>query len=422
MNGVRKSHVAPLADSSDSAAGPPHTRDADASAQEPVICNNTRGVGAADAMRALSEKSIDRDRVDSGAADTRDRGLALNLGFNARWFWAALVVLWSVWIIHGFFQPLAWSAMLATATWPIYRRFKAWMPTRMASNVTPAIFTLLVSAFVLAPMVFAFGALAMQSRSVLDQIALADKVGLAAPSWLGSLPWVGARFSERWVALLGTPGGLSSWMRDSSAFPGLVSALGHIAVHHLFIISFSVIFLFFAYRDGEELASRMARLLRAAIGDSVTPCVELIVRAVRAMVVSMVAVSLFSGVLTGILYAVAGVRHAAVWGAVTGLFAMVPYLGHVVVAGVACSLLGDGAATSGLVVFVLGCAVHFVGDKIVRPILVGNAISLGFAWALMGSLGGLELMGLVGVILGPVVLALGISLWRKWVDDRTRQS
>jgi predicted PurR-regulated permease PerM len=40
----------------------------------------------------------------------------------------------------------------------------------------------------------------------------------------------------------------------------------------------------------------------------------------------------------------------------------------------------------------------------------------------MGSLGGLELMGLVGVILGPVVLALGISLWRQWVDDRTRQS
>jgi len=139
-------------------------------------------------------------------------------------------------------------------------------------------------------------------------------------------------------------------------------------------------------------------------------------------VVSMVAVALFSGVLTGIIYAVAGIKHAAVWGAVTGLFAMIPYLGYVVVAGVACSLAAGGSVTSGLAVFVLGCTVHFVGDKIVRPVLVGSAVKLGFVWVLMGSLGGLELMGLLGVLLGPVVLALGSSLWRQWVHDRTRSS
>jgi predicted PurR-regulated permease PerM len=338
------------------------------------------------------------------------------------WFWAALVVLLSAWIIHGFFQPLAWAAMLAAATWPIYRRFAAWMPSRMALSATPAVFTLLVLAFVLAPMVFAFGAVAVQAQSLLDQLALADKVGLAAPAWLESLPWVGARFAERWGVLLGTPGGLSSWVRDSAAFLGWVSTLGQFVAHHLFVISFSVIFLHFAYRDGDELVTRLDRLLRGTIGDSVAPCLELVVRAVRAMVVSMVAVALFSGVLTGIIYAVAGIKHAAVWGAVTGLFAMIPYLGYVVVAGVACSLAAGGAVTSGLAVFVLGCTVHFVGDKIVRPVLVGSAVKLGFVWVLMGSLGGLELMGLLGVLLGPVVLALGSSLWRQWVHDRTRSS
>jgi predicted PurR-regulated permease PerM len=149
----------------------------------------------------------------------------------------------------------------------------------------------------------------------------------------------------------------------------------------------------------------------------VAPCLELVVRAVRAMVVSMVAVALFSGVLTGIVYAVAGIKHAAVWGAATGLFAMIPYLGYVVVAGVACSLAAGGAVTSALAVFVLGCTVHFVGDKIVRPVLVGSAVKLGFVWVLMGSLGGLELMGLLGVLLGPIVLALGSSLWRQWVTS-----
>lgn len=342
----------------------------------------------------------------------------MTFDFSARWFWAALVVLLAAWIIHGFFQPLAWAAMLGAATWPIYRRFAAWMPSRLASSVTPAVFTLLVLAFVLAPMVFAFGAVAVQAQSLLDQLALADKVGLAAPAWLASLPWVGTRVAERWAALLGTPGGLSSWVRDSAAFLGWVRTLGQFVAHHLFVISFSVVFLHFAYRDGDELVTRLDRLLRETIGDGVAPYLELVVRAVRAMVVSMVAVALFSGVVTGIIYAAAGIKHAAVWGAVTGLFAMIPYFGYVVVAGVACSIAAGGAVTSALAVLVLGCIVHFVGDKIVRPVLVGNAVELGFVWVLMGSLGGLELMGLLGVLVGPIVLALSSSLWRQWVHVR----
>ena len=348
--------------------------------------------------------------------------MILKLGFRARWLWTALVVLLSVWIVHGFFQPLAWAAMLAVATWPIYRRFAAWMPSRVATSVTPIAFTMLVSVFVLAPMVFAFGAVAVQAQGVLDQLALADKAGLAAPAWLESLPWVGARVAERWGALLGTPGGLSSWVRDSATFLGWVRTLGQFVAHHLFVISFSVVFLHFAYRDGDKLARRLDRLLRETIGDSVAPYLDLVVRAVRAMVVSMLAVALLSGVLTGTIYAVAGVKHAAVWGAVTGLFAMVPYLGYVVVAGVSLSLAAGGAATPALAVCVLGCIVYFVSDKIVRPILVGTAVELGFAWVLMATLGGLELMGLLGVLLGPVVLALGSSLWRGWLHERERTS
>jgi predicted PurR-regulated permease PerM len=348
--------------------------------------------------------------------------LILKLDFNARWLWAAVVVLLSAWLIHGFFQPLAWAGMLAVATWPIYRRFAAWMPSRMASGITPAVFTLLVAAFVLAPMAFAFGAVAVQAQGLLNQIALADKAGLAAPAWLGSLPWVGAPFAERWGMLLGTPGGLSSWARDSATFLGWVRTLGHFVAHHLFVISFSVVFLHFVYRGGDALAARLEWLLRETIGDSVAPYLELVVRAVRAMVISMLAVALFCGVLAAIIYAVAGVKHAWVWGAVTGLFAMIPYLGYVVVAGVALSLAAAGAATPALAVCVLGCTVNFVGDKIVRPVLVGSTVKLGFVWILMASLGGLELMGLLGLLLGPVVLALGSSLWREWIHKRTRNA
>jgi predicted PurR-regulated permease PerM len=114
------------------------------------------------------------------------------------------------------------------------------------------------------------------------------------------------------------------------------------------------------------------------------------------------------------------VQRAEVWGAVTGLFAMVPFLGYVAVAGVALALAVKGAMMAALAVCALGFFVVFGGDKIVRPMLVGGAVGLGFVWVLMGSLGGLELLGLVGLFVGPVVLALGGALWRDWTTNRGR--
>jgi predicted PurR-regulated permease PerM len=355
-------------------------------------------------------------------AGPRRRRLTLNLDFSARRLWAASLLLLSAWIIHGFLLPLVWASVIAVATWPMYRRFAARMPAFLASTVTPLLFTMLVSAFVLAPMVFAFGVVAIHAHALLGRLAQADKIGFAAPIWLESLPLVGARLAERWQSFLGTPGGLSTWLRDSSALLGWVQTLGQFVAHHLFVVVFTILVQFFLYRGGDPQALRLNRLLRDALGESATPYLELAIHAMRATVVGMVLVALFDGVLIGLVYVAAGVPHAVAWAAVTGLFSLIPYLGYVAVVGVALSLGGDGAVTSALVVCSLGCLVHLVGDKIIRPILVGGAVKLGFIWVLMASLGGLELMGLVGVLVGPVVLALASSLWREWSRNRDRSS
>ena len=173
-------------------------------------------------------------------------------------------------------------------------------------------------------------------------------------------------------------------------------------------------------RGGDALAVRVNHLLQDSLGDRGESYVELAIRAVRATVNGMVVVALFDGVLIGITYALAGVQRAEVWGAVTGLFAMVPFLGYVAVAGVTLALAARGAVSAALVISALGFLVLFAGDKIVRPMLVGGAIRLVFVWVLMASLGGLELLGLLGLFVGPVVLALGGALWDDWTKNRGR--
>jgi predicted PurR-regulated permease PerM len=138
---------------------------------------------------------------------------------------------------------------------------------------------------------------------------------------------------------------------------------------------------------------------------------------VRASVNSMLLVGLFDGFATGIAYALAGVPHAVVWAAITGSLALVPFLGYVAVIALALKLAMTAAATPALVVFSFGCAVLFCGDKILRPVVAGGRTRLPFVWVLMGCLGGFEVLGLVGLVIGPVLLTLARELWEQRVRD-----
>lgn len=90
---------------------------------------------------------------------------------------------------------------------------------------------------------------------------------------------------------------------------------------------------------------------------------------------------LFDGCATGPVYAIAGVTRAALWGAITGLLALVPFLGYVAVTALALQLAMTSAATPAIASFGLGCVVLFCGDKIVRPLVAGE----GTTCALSGS-------------------------------------
>jgi predicted PurR-regulated permease PerM len=171
--------------------------------------------------------------------------------------------------------------------------------------------------------------------------------------------------------------------------------------------------LFFLYRGAETLARDCERLVIDALGDRGEYYVELAIRSVRVTVASTLVVGVFDGVLAGITYAVAGVQHAEFWGALTGLFAVIPFLGYVAVIGVTLVLAAGSAATAAWPVFIIGVLILFVGDKVVRPLLVGGATQLGFVWILMSTLGGVELLGLVGIFVGPVVLTLAAAVWRE---------
>jgi predicted PurR-regulated permease PerM len=343
----------------------------------------------------------------------------MNIKLASGWYYRAAIIGLALWILHNFAQALLAACVTAIASWPLYERFSARWSPRIGSVGTSLTFTTLIIVFVLAPLIFAFGALLIETQALLFEIAAADKAGVSAPGWLLNVPLIGPSLSARWQHEFAHPGALSMWTQraDPTALLAWAQSLGQFMARHAFIVAFTLLLLSFLYRKGETLADEFRRVLLDCIGHQAERYIDVATRAVRASVNSMLLVGLFEGLAAGVAYASLSVPHAALWAAITGTLAIVPFLGYVAVAAIALQLMLKGAATTAALTLAIGCVVLLCGDKIVRPAIAGNGVRLGFVWVLMGCLGGFEVLGLVGLVVGPVVMGLVRELWEERVRD-----
>ncbi|MDN8613653.1 AI-2E family transporter [Variovorax ginsengisoli] len=343
----------------------------------------------------------------------------MNLKLTPGRLLAAAIVVLSVWIVHDFIEALLAACMTAIASWPLYAAFRSRLPSRVGNSASAAIFTGAITLLVLAPMLFACWALLSEAHALLLGLAAADSRGLGVPDWLANAPVMGPWLAARWQSQLPGPGALLMLTQrtDPSALLGWTQALGQFTARHALIVGFAILLLAFLYREGASLQLALGRWLREAVGDHAERYVDIATRAVRASVSSMLVVALFDGLAIALAYTIAGAPRALLWAAITGSLAAVPFLGYGAVAAMAIQIALEGGPTTAMISLLLGCAVLITGDKAVRPMVAGGGMQLPFVWVLMGCIGGLGVLGLTGVVIGPVVLTLAWELW----DERVRQ-
>jgi len=127
-------------------------------------------------------------------------------------------------------------------------------------------------------------------------------------------------------------------------------------------------------------------------------------------------VAVLEGILIGVAYAIAGVPYWALLGFFTIAFAMLPFgawIAFTVAAFVL--LLSGGSVMAAALVFGWGAIVMLFGDHFIWPTLVGGAARLPFLFALIGIFGGLQTFGLIGLFVGPVIMAALLTVWREWI-------
>jgi len=117
------------------------------------------------------------------------------------------------------------------------------------------------------------------------------------------------------------------------------------------------------------------------------------------------------------VYAIAGTPHPILFGALTGIFAMIPFAAPVAFVAIGLLMFTQGAVGAAVGIIIAGSVVLFIADHFVRPAIIGGGARLPFLWVLLGILGGIESFGLVGIFLGPALMAALVSLWRSWVHE-----
>src|SRR5437764_7886421 len=333
---------------------------------------------------------------------------------------ATAVVGIGVWILRDFLAALVWAGVLAVAFWPIYRRLQIRVSQPIERIVAPALATTLIGIIFIAPLVLLGIALARESHFIVEFIRDARHHGIPAPDWIDQLPIMGASIAEWWRTNLGDPIAAEELIGRVNLRTLTESAreYGGEVVHRLALLLFTLLTLFFVFRDGDRLAEQLRRLGDQLIGVRGERIAGHMIAAVHGTVDGLVLVGLAEGFLLGIVYFAVGLPYPATMGAVTSLAAVIPVAAPVVYALAGLYLLSTENTVGGIAILVAGSVIVFIADHFVRPVLIGGAARLPFLLVLLGLLGGLATFGFLGLFLGSAILASLVALWREWTELR----
>jgi len=336
----------------------------------------------------------------------------------ARAVLAIALILLGLWILHRFLPALAWAAVLAIALWPFYRRFANAFPAGEEGILAPLLATLVIGLIFTIPFVYVVIEGAREIRVVIHFLAEAQRNGISVPDWIPQLPLVGSILADWWRANLSDPNAVQEFLGhlDTRSVAASARQYGAEIVHRLIIFGFTHLTLFFLFRHGTQFSRELIRLSDRLLGPAGERIGRHMVQAVLATVNGLVLVGLAEGAVMGIAYIVAGLPHPVSVAALTGVLAVIPFGAPIAFGAAALYLVGMGSTVPGVAVFCFGLVVVFVADHFIRPVIIGGAARLPFLWVLLGILGGLETLGIVGLFLGPAVMAAVISLWRDWTD------
>lgn len=331
-----------------------------------------------------------------------------------------LLLLAGVYFFRGFLVPVLAALIIGFASWPLYHKVVA----RCHGNTTLAasLAILVVLLVLVVPLSVALHFAIGEASGFVRWLIEANRSGAPVPKWVEALPLVGEQLAAYWRDHLGEPHALGEWIQLlSGQHLGNIYRMALTATGDLFglllLVLFMLITLFFVYKDGARIAAQIDLVGEHLLTERWQRFSRVVPATVSATVTGMGLIAMGEGVVLGIAYWIAGVPSPVLLGVVTGFMAMIPGGAPLSFTLVSLYLVGSGHAMAGAALFAWGSVELFIVDKTLRPRLVGGPVKLPFLPTFFGLVGGVKTMGLVGLFIGPVLMALLVAIWREWLQS-----
>jgi predicted PurR-regulated permease PerM len=339
----------------------------------------------------------------------------------------AILIGFSFWILRPFLGAIVWATMIVVATWPLMVAAQARLWGKRALAVT--MMTLALLLVLVVPLSLAIGTIVSNADTIAGWAkSLASFKVPPPPEWLSKLPVVGGKAVLAWEQVAAA--GIEERAAEAAPYAGSVTkwfvaevgSFGMVFVQFLLTVVLAAVM----YASGESAADVVRRFGRRLAGERGDNAVVLAGQAIRAVALGVGVTAIVQSVLGGIALAIAGVPFAGLLTAVMFMFC-IAQLGPTLVL-VPAVIWTFWSGDTGWGIFLLLCtAVVGTMDNFLRPILIRRGADLPLLLILAGVIGGLLAFGLVGIFVGPVVLAVAYKLLGDWIAEvdlppRTAQS
>ena len=321
-------------------------------------------------------------------------------------------------VLQPFIVPLIWGAILAYVSWPMHLRILKLVGGRspLASLITTAIVTVII----VVPLVWLILLLRVEAITAYSEVQAFLATNPALPPAIRDLPYVGAQAQEILNQLAADPtairGQAMLLMEQSSVeVTRLIGGVGR-NVAKLF---FAVLSMYFLLRDGGRLMREARAVLEGILGPRVHDYLDAAGSTTQAVVYALMLGALAQGAAAGIGYWIFGVKAPVLMGAVTVMIALIPFGAPMVWGTLASWMLVKGEVVNGVGLILWGLILVSWVDNIVRPLVISNATRMPFLLVVFGVLGGVLAFGLVGLFIGPVLLAVSLAIWEEWLEEHS---
>lgn len=319
------------------------------------------------------------------------------------------------WIARPFLVPATWATMIVVATWPMSMRLQAvlWGRRQLATIVM----TLALLLVFIIPATVAVGTIVVSADQIVAWARDMAARGLPpAPAWLAELPVVGPKIREAWDQLASAgPAGLAAQLEPYFGkltlwFVARAGGAGRLAFEFLLTVIMAAIL----YSAGDQAANGVLLFVRRLAGPRGERAVVLAARSVRGVALGVVVTAIVQSILAGIGLAICGVPAAGILTAVTFIFCIAQIGPGIILFSATGWLYWSGNSVWATILLVWSLVVVTI-DNILRPVLIKMGADLPLLLIFAGVLGGMVAFGIVGIFIGPAVLAVVHTLLSDWI-------